>query len=326
MRSLLLGVAALLAACGQGGISGGSPSGWRTEEVRDELTGAVAQTATRTLPFDGGHVELSATCKGNQMLFYVDEWGQAAASEAALAVEIRMTFIGGIDGQSVSLASTGTQAGIEHSTILRASAQDGAEDRMVGFVDHTNSVYALVSAAGLHGLSALRIEVPVLIQSATSSEPIAQSVVVDVMPQDASLRALVAACDPSVATTASVAPSTAPATTSPALTLGAVPDGPFNGSAGCEGTDGSGTVIFRTDYSSAAIQLGGRTVDLAIGRNADEAGGGEFFDVTGRTIVRIEFTGAATETENESSVAPANLTLSVDGAESSTPISYECGS
>lgn len=325
MRSLVVVLAALLAGCGQGGSLGVS-SGWQTQEVRDELTGAATQTATRVSPFDGGHVELSATCKGNQMLFYVDEWGQAAASEAARAVEIRMTFVGGIDGQSVSLASTAMQMGAEHSTILRASAQDGTEDRIVGFVDHSNSVYALVRAAGLRDLPSLRIEVPVLIQSATSSEPTAQSVVVDVMPQDESLRALASACDPTAAASTPSAPPSAPATEAAALALGSVPDGPFRGSAGCEGADASGAVIFRTDYSSAAIQLGGRTVDLAIRRNADEAGGGEFFDVTGRTVVRIAFTGEATETDNESSAAPAILTLSVDDTEATTPITYDYGS
>ncbi|MBX9849704.1 MAG: hypothetical protein K2X64_10450, partial [Rhodocyclaceae bacterium] len=213
---------------------------------------------------------------------------------------------------------------------LRASVQEGQEERLVGFVDHINSVTTQVPVAAFYGadaVSALRVEIPLLLQSATSGQPpVSQNVVVDLLPQDENLRTLLNACDPSASQAASSAPS-APAPATPqqaAFTLGSVPDGAMESGAGCVALDARGVNVFMTDFNTGAIYLNDITHQLAIRRQDDQ--GGEFNDLGGRISVRIALTGPMTEVQHELSSAPANLTLVIDGAETVVPVTYQCGS
>jgi hypothetical protein len=333
MRAIVIASALALAACGQGGPLSAASDGWQLQEVRDELTGTGTQTATRISPFDNGQVELTATCKGEQVLLRYDEWGEVGpVGGTGRVVEFRMTVIPANGDDMFSLANAGTQLGLQSTVPLRASVQEGEEERLVGFVDHINSVTTQVPVAAFYGadaISALRVEIPLLLQSATSGQPpVSQNVVVDLMPQDDSLRTLLNACDPSASqSTANIAPATAPIAPQPAaFTLGSVPDSAVDSGAGCVAVSAAGQNIFLTDYSTAAIHLNGETVRLAIRGQSDPGGGGEFYDVSGRINVRIALTGEPTEAGEELSSTPANLTLLVDGAEIAQAISYQCGS
>ena len=334
MRTATIALALTLAACGQGGPVGAAPSGgWQVQEVRDELTGTATQSATRISPFDNGHVELTATCEGEQILLHYDEWGEVGpVGGTGRVVEFRMTVIAANSDDTFSLANAGTQLGLQSTVPLRASVQEGQEERLVGFVDHINSVTTQVPVAAFYGndaISPLRVEIPLLLQSATSGQPpLSQNVVVDLMPQDENLRTLLNACDPSASQVAASAPST-PAPVTPqqaAFTLGSVPDGAMDSEAGCVALDASGASIFFTNFSNGAIYLNDNLHRLAIG-SQDVGQGGEFNDLGGRISVRIALTGEMTEVQHELSSAPANLTLVIDGAETvMVPVTYQCGS
>lgn len=332
MRTLIIALALALTACGQGGLPGTASTGWQVQEVRDELTGAATQSATLISPFDNGQVELTATCKGEQILLQYDEWGEVGpAGGTGRVVEFRMTVIPTNADDTFSLANAGTQLGLQSTVALRASVQEGQEERLVGFVDHINSVTTQVPVAAFYGadaVSALRVEIPLLLQSATSGQPpVSQNVVVDLMPQDENLRTLLNACDPSASQAASSAPS-APAPAAPqqaAFTLGSVPDGAMDSGAGCVALDARGVNVFMTDFNTGAIYLNDNTHQLAI-RSQDVSQGGEFNDLGGRISVRIALTGPMTEAQHELSSAPANLTLIIDGAETVVPVTYQCGS
>lgn len=335
MRALIVAAAFGLSACGQGGplnVGSTTPSGWQLQEVRDELTGTATQTAMFVSPFDNGQVELTATCKGQQLLFQYDEWGEIAPlPNMARVVEFRMTVIPANADDTFSLANAGTQLGLQSNVALRASVQDGQEERLVGFVDHINSVTTQIPVAAFYGadaISALRVELPLLLQSATSGQPpVSQNVVVDLLPQDENLRTLLNACDPSASqSAANAAPTTpAPVPQSAAFTLGSVPDGAMDAGTGCVALDASGVNVFMTDFNTGAIYLNDNTHQLAI-RSQDVSQGGEFNDLGGRISVRIALTGPMTEVQHELSSAPANLTLVIDGAETVVPVTYQCGS
>lgn len=332
MRTVVVALALALAACGQGGVPGTASTGWQVQEVRDELTGTATQSATLISPFDNGHVELTATCKGEQILLHYDEWGEVGpVGGTGRVVEFRMTVIPANADDTFSLANAGTQLGLQSTVALRASVQEGQEERLVGFVDHINSVTTQVPVAAFYGadaVSALRVEIPLLLQSATSGQPpVSQNVVVDLMPQDENLRTLLNACDPSASQSArSAAPATVPATPQPAaFTLGSVPDSAMDSGAGCVALDARGVNVFMTDFNTGAIYLNDNTHQLAI-RSQDVSQGGEFNDLGGRISVRIALTGPMTEVQHELSSAPANLTLVIDGAETVVPVTYQCGS
>lgn len=320
-----------LAGCGQSGPLGTTASGWQVQEVRDALTGTATQTATLISPFDNGQVELTATCKGEQILLRYDEWGEVGpAGGTGRVVEFRMTIIPANADDTFSLANAGTQLGLQSTVPLRASVQEGREERLVGVVDHLNSVTTQVPVAAFFGsnaISALRVEIPLLLQSTTSGQPpVSQNVVVDLMPQDDNLRTLLSACDPSASQAATVAPSApGPAVSQPAVfTLGSVPDGAMESGAGCVALDARGVNVFMTDFKTGAIYVNDNTVQLAIRRQDDQ--GGEFNDLSGRISVRIALTGPPTEAGEELSSAPAKLTLVLDGAETVVPVTYQCGS
>lgn len=333
MRSLVVVAAVLLAACGQGVPVGASAAGWQVQEVRDELTGTATQTAMLVSPFDNGHVELTATCKGEQILLAYDEWNEVApVGGTGRVVEFRMTIIPANADDTFSLANAGTQMGLESTLPLRASVQDGQEERLVGFVDHVNSVTTQVPVAAFNGtnaISALRVEIPLLLQSATSGQPpLSQNVVVDLMPQDENLRTLLNACDPSASQAATnAAPATAPPIQQPAaFVLSAVPNGAVEDGAGCLAVDAAGQNILVTDYSVGAIQLNGTPVRLAALAGRDGGIDGTNFGDGDRIAVRVVFTGEPTEAAHELSATPANLVLSVDGSETVVPVSYRCES
>jgi hypothetical protein len=333
MRAIVIASALALAACGQGSPLGTASGGWQLQEIRDELTGTPTQTATLISPFDNGQVELTATCKSEQILLQYDEWGEVVpVGGTGRVIEFRMTIIPANADATFSLANAGTQLGLQSTVPLRASVQEGAEERLVGFVDHINSVTTQVPVRAFYGadaISALRLEIPLLLQSASSGQPpVAQNVVVDLMPEDEGLRTLLSACDPSASQAAASAPSApAPATHQPAaFTLGSVPDSAVDSGAGCAAVSAAGQNVLLTDYSTAAIHLNGETVRLAIRGQGDPGQGGEFFDVSGRINVRIALTGEPTEAGEELSSTPANLTLTLDGAEMVVPVTYQCGS
>lgn len=145
MRIAIVAVAVALAACGQGGPLGAASSGWQVQEVRDELTGTATQTATLVSPFDNGQVEMTATCKGEQILLAYDEWNEVGpVGGTGRVVEFRMTIIPANADDTFSLANAGTQLGLQSTVPLRASVEEGHEERLVGFVDHVNSVTAQV--------------------------------------------------------------------------------------------------------------------------------------------------------------------------------------
>lgn len=331
MRAIVIASALVLAACGQGGPSSTGPNGWQLQEVRDELTGTATQTATLLSPFNNGQVELTATCEGEQVLLHYDEWGEVGpAGGTGRVVEFRMTVIPANPDDTFSLANAGTQLGLQSTVALRASVQEGQEERLVGFVDHINSVTTQVPVSAFYGadaISALRVEIPLLLQSATSGQPpVSQNVVVDLIPRDENLRTLLNACDPSALQAASSAPTaSAPATPQQAaFTLGSVPDGAMESGAGCVALDARGVNVFMTDFNTGAIYLNEITHQLAIRRQDDQ--GGEFNDLGGRISVRIALTGPIREVQHELSSAPANLTLVIDGAETVVPVTYQCGS
>lgn len=332
MRTLIVLGAVLLAACGQGGPLGGVPAGWQLEEARDELTGTATQTATLVSPFDGGQIELTATCKQGQLIFFYDEWGEAASSGTGTVVEFRMTAIAANADDTYSLANAGTQMGVQSTVALRASAQNGQEERLVGFVDHVNSVTTQIPVTSFFGstaISALRVEIPLLRQSASSGQPpLSQNVVVDLMPQDENLRSLLSACDPAASQAAANvgSPQAQPTPQGAAIVLAAVPDSAVDSGTGCAAANASGENIFLTDLSTGAIQLNGETVRLVIRGQTDPTKGGEFYDISGRINVRITLTGESAEAGPELVSTPANLSITVDGAETTTPVSYQCGS
>lgn len=156
----------------------------------------------------------------------------------------------------------------------------------------------------------------------------AQNVVVDLLPQDESLRTLLNACDPSASQTATdTAPSTVPATPQPAaFVLSAVPKDTVEDGAGCLAVDAVGQNILVTDYSVAAVQLNGTTVRLAALAGRDGGIDGTNFSDGDRIGVQIVFTGEPTEAAHELSATPANLMLTVDGSETVVPVSYLCES
>lgn len=333
MRSgLVAAIAAFsLAACGQGGQLGAGSSGWQLQEVRDELTGRATQTALRSAQVDNGHVEIAASCGGEQVILTYDEWGEVGPAGTGQVVDFRLTFIATGD-QSFAMANAGTALGLQSTIPLRASAQEGQEERLVGLVDHQNSLTTQIPVAtfvSANAITALRVEVPLLLQSASSGQPpVSQNVVVDLMPSDANLRQLASACDPTASRSVenSTPPTPSTTTQSASFTLGSVPDGAMASGAGCVAVNASGVNVFMTDYSTGAISLNGETVQLAIRGQGDVGRGGEFYDFSGRINVRIALTGEPSEAGEELSSAPANLTLTVDGVESVVPIDYRCGS
>lgn len=334
MRALIVAAAFGVAACGQGGpldVGSPTPNGWQIQEVRDELTGAVTQSAIFASPFDNGQVEMTATCKGNQFVFHFDEWGEIAPlPNMAQVVEFRMTVIPANADDTFSLANAGTQLGLQSNLALRASVQNGQEDRLVGFVDHINSVTTQIPVAAFYGadaISALRVELPLLLQSATSGQPpVSQNVVVDLMPQDENLRTLLAACDPSASEAASnTEPASAPAAPQmAAISLGPVSFDAVGDGAGCVAVNAEGQSVFVTDYSVGVIQINGTTVRLPAVAGGDGGMDGTHFGDGSGIVLRIVHSGGPTESGHESSATPANLTLTVDGSETAVPVSYRC--
>jgi len=320
MRSLVLAAAVLLSACGQGGPLGAGASGWRVQEIRDELTGTATQTAMLISRFDTGQVELTATCE-EKLFTALNSHGRPRAGMHHV-VEFRMTVFPANDDDTFSVANNGR---------LRASFQEGQERVVWGSVDHINSVTMEVPLAEFYGadaVTALRVEIPLLLQSATSSgqPPVSRNVVVDLMPQDENLRILLNACDPSASQAASSAPS-APTPTTPqqtAFPLGPVPLGAVS-DALCVAIDAQEMHVFKTGVDRGAVVLDGSLIDLFTD-SQDVRSGGEFTDLEFRIRVRIALTGPTTEAQPwELSSAPANLTLVIDGAETVVPVTYQCG-
>lgn len=344
MRIAIVAVALALAACGQGGPLGAASGGWQVQEIRDELTGTATQTAMLVSPFDNGHVELTATCAGEQTLedrsrYSHNEMDLLAAVLSAEGggpspqmVEFRMIFIGASDDQSFLLASDGAALGLQSTIELRASTQDGQEERLVGFVDHTNSVTMQVPVAAFFGsdaISALRVEIPLLLQSATSGQPpLSQNVVVDLLPQDENLRTLLNACDPSASqaagNTSTPLPAPAPQSTTPVFAE--VPFDAVGDGASCVAVDADGRSIFVTDFQTGVINANGEVLRLSL-RGGGDVGwsGGDFLDASGNVVVRITLTGEPIEVGHENAVTPADLTFSPNVTETVVPVTYQCG-
>ncbi|MBY0569108.1 MAG: hypothetical protein K2P70_17495 [Hyphomonadaceae bacterium] len=333
MRTVIVALALALAACGQGGVPGTASTGWQVQEVRDELTGAATQTAMLISPFDNGQVELTATCEGEQILLHYDEWGEVGpVGGTGRVVEFRMTVIAANADDTFSLSNAGTQLGLQSTVPLRASVQEGQEERLVGFVDHINSVTTQVPVAAFYGadaVSALRVEIPLLLQSATSGQPpVSQNVVVDLMPQDENLRSLLNACDPHAATNASPAAQSPEAATPSVAELILDDVAPYStsGTPECFARDEEGLTLLRTErHGGAMIAIVGASGATSLMKEGGGSlrDGGQMRSFEGITA-SISRTGEAVPTDAGGSVGPAELVVTSGGATTTAAVTYEC--